>query len=378
MEPTIPTKTVQVAKMSRSPALIVKDMIRQNRNILQAKQRSKEVGKRYEDIRRYLVWLDTEAQMTPVLATSTNLQVALDRILKDEYEKDYRFPDDIVAKARELQDKFDSDNFGATAVIDDEPQASDSDEEPTSAVSTTASTTGRAAASTALPLSEELVDPSANDDMFAEGGIMHGLLLKKKKNGGNMYVLNPEVHHKSCKIFGNNGLRLGAWFPYQISALHHGAHGATTAGIAGDTLHGAYSIVVADSYHDLDKDEGDVLYYSAPNSHDNRDPDRVAAATTGCKALKASWARQQPIRVLRSGGSTKTKNRRLPVAGLRYDGLYRVVACNEKKNTRGGLYEQFRLQRVEGQSASLGWIRKNCPTKSQLADYSRMREKYSR
>ncbi|KAI0154122.1 PUA-like domain-containing protein [Xylariaceae sp. FL1272] len=379
------TKKVEVANMPPcSSPRIVPAMKSQNRNILLAKQRTDEVTqeltKRYQDARRYLVWLETEAQMTPALAASTQLQVALDRILLDKYKKEFRFPQDIVNKARELQEMYNSDNFGATAVIEEGPHGSDSDDEPTSAVSTTTTSTAARAAPSAMPLSQVLVDPSANDAMFAEGGIMHGLLIKQKKNGGNTYVLNPEVPHRSCKVFGHNGLQLGAWFPFQISALHHGAHGATTAGIAGDTVRGAYSIVVAGSYDDLDEDLGNTLYYSAPNSHENRDPQRVATPTTGSKALKASWAHRQSVRVLRSGGSEKAKNKngRLPKAGLRYDGLYMVVACNVKKNTRGGLYEQFRLERDPDQYPSLASIRETSPTQAQLADYSRMRERYAR
>lgn len=57
---------------------------------------------------------------------------------------------------------------------------------------------------------------------------------------------------RSAKVSGHNGLGVGAWFPTRLSALVNGAHGASQAGITGNTDHGAFSIVVATTYKEVD------------------------------------------------------------------------------------------------------------------------------
>ena len=56
----------------------------------------------------------------------------------------------------------------------------------------------------------------------------------------------------SAKVVGDNGLAVGDWFPYRICALRDGAHGESQAGISGDIDSGAYSIVVAGAYEEVD------------------------------------------------------------------------------------------------------------------------------
>ena len=125
----------------------------------------------------------------------------------------------------------------------------------------------------------------------------------------------------------------------QIVALVRGAHGMKVAGISGDAVLGAYSIVVSTSggYDELDRDEGRRLFYSGSGSHDNKDPDRPAPSTNNTKALKASLASGRPVRVLRAGNSMVTKNHHpwAPERGIRYDGLYRVIRMHTPLNARG-------------------------------------------
>jgi hypothetical protein len=103
---------------------------------------------------------------------------------------------------------------------------------------------------------------------------------------------------------------------------------------------GAYSIVVSSKYEDLDVDYGNILYYSGSDSHDNDNPDQPGPSSNGTKALTASWQNQNPVRVLRSGGSRVSNaggNNHLPSCGIRYDGLYRVTAVLHKINGKGKL-----------------------------------------
>lgn len=58
---------------------------------------------------------------------------------------------------------------------------------------------------------------------------------------------------------GDNGLVNGQWFPNFVAALRDGAHGNAYAGIHGRKNHGAFSVVVAGAYHDID--DGETVGY---------------------------------------------------------------------------------------------------------------------
>ncbi|KAK8107444.1 E3 ubiquitin-protein ligase UHRF1 [Apiospora kogelbergensis] len=201
--------------------------------------------------------------------------------------------------------------------------------------------------------------PSARDPIFGTDGIMNGVISTRNSAGRKVHMLNPLLTHKPSKEFGHNGLQVGQWFPLRLVALHHGAHGASQAGIYASITAGAYSIVAGNSaYHHLDQDEGNTLYYSTPRSHENTDPNNVAAPSSGTLALRASASSGRPVRVLRAaGGGT---NSWLPGCGIRYDGLYQVVAVRETKNVTGELYEQFKLVRLLESVNGKGGPEGNC------------------
>ncbi|KAI7546395.1 hypothetical protein KC331_g5650 [Hortaea werneckii] len=129
-------------------------------------------------------------------------------------------------------------------------------------------------------------------------------------------------------------------------ALFHGAHGHQQAGICGDEKSGAFSVVVSGQYELLDTDRGTYLYYSGSGSVDNTDPRQPAPSTTGTMTLHTSLGNGNPVRVLRSSTG---KSRYAPSFGMRYDGLYTVVSVSYPTNAKGGMYEQFKLERREGQ-----------------------------
>ena len=171
----------------------------------------------------------------------------------------------------------------------------------------------------------------------------------------------------------------------QICVLRDGAHGARIGGIAGKLDEGAWSIVVSGrqlqgqvyekladfstgSYSGLDKDEGDRLYYSGSDSHDNTDPrnPRISGKT---KTMQTSRQRGRLIRVIRSSGS---EWRNAPKEGLRYDGLYRITQENIRRNDKGGAYIRFTLERDPNQPE----IDQNRPTEAELRAFSRVRDYY--
>ncbi|KAI6830450.1 hypothetical protein KC332_g7297 [Hortaea werneckii] len=176
---------------------------------------------------------------------------------------------------------------------------------------------------------------------------MHGVASKYGQGGRKTYVLDPRYEKRDSRVIGSNNIKVGKWFPRQLVALFHGAHGHQQAGICGDEKSGAFSIVVSGQYELLDTDRGTYLYYSGSGSVDNTDPRQPAPSTTGTMALHTSLGNGNPVRVLRSSTG---KSRYAPSFGMRYDGLYTVVSVSYPTNSRGGMYEQFKLERNDGQT----------------------------
>ncbi|TGJ84874.1 hypothetical protein E0Z10_g3886 [Xylaria hypoxylon] len=301
---------------------------------------------RFVDAPLYLDWLDTNVQMTPRIHKLTGVELVLTSLIDPKNKA----PEDLVKKAEALLIKYKAENWGQDVVPDEDP-VGDSNAQPLSAGASTI---------------DEIQLPLANDPIFGVAGIMYGVIVDtsgKRKD----YRLRVDLARKSPKVYGHNDIALGSWFPLQINALFWGAHGARMGGIAGSVTTGAWSIVVSGTYEDLDTDKGMTIYYSGSNSHDNTNPRQAAPASQGTKALHASIATQNPVRVLRSGGSFSSRNQNpyLPSCGLRYDGLYRVVNFRQRLNKNGGLYDQFKLERLPGQTP-LSELQRSSPTTEQV------------
>ena len=140
-------------------------------------------------------------------------------------------------------------------------------------------------------------------------------------------------------------------------------------GISGSALVGTYSIVVSGMYDDLDKDEGDKIYYSGSNSHENTSAEPVTSNKT--KALERSIATRKPARVFRS---SQGKWKYSPGAGIRYDGLYTVVGVTIEKNGKGGSYKRFKLERLEEQDE----IQTDAPPQNLINQFERVKDGYTR
>jgi hypothetical protein len=140
-------------------------------------------------------------------------------------------------------------------------------------------------------------------------------------------------------------------------------------GISGSAVDGTYSIVVSGMYDDLDKDEGDYLFYSGSNSHDNTVPEPVTSNKT--KALERSITTMKPVRVFRSA---QGKWKHVPRAGLRYDGLYTVTSMSIEKNGKGGGYKRFKLERRDDQDD----IEISLPSQRLFDLFERVRDGYTR
>lgn len=206
---------------------------------------------RLEDTDALLSWLDTSVDMNPELKSKTNLLKLLELIYK---EPKIHFSENTRSKAKALVDRWSAENWGAPAAP--EPQIGGG------------SDTGEGINDNALE--EDVSGPSINrrpstirsgstrihypppaHAIWGQNGIFHGLAKKENLDTGTIStVLNDRLtsQKKDPKIYGHNGLKVGQWFPSQLSALVNGAVGASQAGISGHTANGAYSIVVSGAY----------------------------------------------------------------------------------------------------------------------------------
>lgn len=315
---------------------------------------------RADSVRAFLFYLEHEFRAAPQLKVNK-----IDKALKLIKDNPHVLPEDITAKGIELFDRFEAESWGESAEVHVD-EAGD-DEVPVSAGPAPGPSV-RGAGGDAMQGTSSIRLPPPNHPIWGLHGIMHGLALKH--GAKDSYIFDPRYinEKRNPKAIGANGLQPGAWWPLQRLALFHGAHGHAIAGISGNPEIGAYSIVVSGKpggYHDLDDDLGETIFYSADNSIDNTDRDRVVAISGRTRSLQTSLRTGQPVRVLRSSG---TRRAYAPLEGIRYDGLYTVVRQRERTNAKGGKYLQFELHRLGGQ-LSFAEIVKTTPTEQQLADY---------
>lgn len=189
--------------------------------------------------------------------------------------------------------------------------------------------------------------------------MMHNI----QRGKGTSRIIDPSLKRNHNR-FGNNGLEIGQWWPYRICALRDGAHGSAMGGIAGGSNDGAKSIVIGGEslfllitstasdqhtggYEGMDKDDGNIIYYSGSNSHANTDPN-APHISNGTKSLQRSMLDNRQIRVLRGASS---HSQYAPAVGIRYDGLYKIGTEEKRYNTNGGAYLRFKLVRQDGQPA---------------------------
>ena len=124
-------------------------------------------------------------------------------------------------------------------------------------------------------------------------------------------------------------------------ALHDaGVHRGTQQGIGG----GGESIVLSGGYVD-DLDEGDVIIYTGQGGRDPATGRQIRdqELTRGNLALVNHFRVGNPIRVCR-GASLDSAY--APVAGYRYDGLYRIDDCWTEHGADGYLVWRFRLVKI--------------------------------
>ncbi|KAM3417214.1 hypothetical protein BST61_g5474 [Cercospora zeina] len=309
--------------------------------------------------------------MTPHLKQSCVIDKIL-RLIHDDPR--YRFPQSYADRAKALNEHFEAINWGGLPDIEEDSSESDSSSSETATPAKRRKTSSTEAKRLKVTGGYRGIQPPADHPIWGKDGIMHGLALRLKSDGSFSKALNPlyENEKRDPKVHSHNGIEVGQWYPIRLAAVFAGAHGASQAGISGSNGTGAYSVVVSGLYEDLDKDEGDVVYYSGTAAHDNEDPNKPAESSTGTRILHASLRHQRPLRLLRT---SKAVLPWAPAEGIRYDGLYKVAALDTAWNKKGGAYERFKLVRQTGQ-IPLTECQKR-PTKEELRDFNRINHGYS-
>ena len=140
-------------------------------------------------------------------------------------------------------------------------------------------------------------------------------------------------------MFGHiEGITVGQIFSRRKEVAKAGIHKPLQSGIWG-AQEGAYSIVLSGGYED-DVDDLNYILYTGQGGQDKQRRKQIADQefTKGNKGLQLSCQYDLPVRVIRGH---QIKNG--PVAGYRYDGLYRVVNFERSIGRRGFYICRFHL-----------------------------------
>lgn len=288
--------------------------------------------------RQFFPYLRFDIRMTLDIKRYSKIDVRLQEVIQERR----LLPEDLVAAAELLYQKFESEGWGANMGI-------------RRAIVTEGG-------------------PPADHPIWGVNGIMHGARLvteAKKTTYGLDNRYRDEM--RNDRVYGDNGLTPGDWFPKMIVARFNGAHSGGLRGISGDPDRGAFSIVVSGQYEE-DLDEGEVLYYSGEAADKNENPHELIRRATN-DSLVESYGNRQPVRVLRSASKGERERHYAPACGVRYDGLYTVIAVQERHNAKGGLYQRFKLRRLGGQE-DLEDIAARSPSAEQRQNFHRLREGY--
>ncbi|KAF8628978.1 hypothetical protein AX15_003617 [Amanita polypyramis BW_CC] len=171
----------------------------------------------------------------------------------------------------------------------------------------------------------------------------------------------PNIFEEGNPNFGRvPGVGLFRTFGSRDELKRFNVHNQLTAGIAGNH-EGAYSIVLSSGYID-NEDNGDFISYTGTGGKGEDDFGHTQAHVRDQTfehrhnaALKKSADTGRPVRVIRGAN---TRSVYAPLAGYRYDGLYKVIRAYQMIGKGGFLVCKFDLRREPGQA--------NLPVKTEM------------
>ncbi|TLD18579.1 hypothetical protein PspLS_10235 [Pyricularia sp. CBS 133598] len=289
-----------------------------------------ELRRYYIDLKSFVAYLDT-IQITPAIKNNKELSLCRGLIMNTT-DRDV-MPGFIVDRFNSIWERW---TEQIQDFIDDDGDEEDNIHD---------------GGTTSQPELPKILYPPRDHPFYGVSGIMHGVLAGKPSSGARFrYTLDPRLAKKNAQVVGHNGLVPGDWFPKQLVALFKGAHGSSQGGIAGSKGQGAVSIIVGSAaYESVDKDCGDIIYYSGAQQLGARLPgDKSDSAST--KLLLESFSKGNLVRVIRKKNHL---SQHAPAEGLRYDGLYRITTWVERSEITTGRHRVllFKLVRDLGQNS---------------------------
>lgn len=330
----------------------------------------------HPDLLDYLIRLKSFIKYLQTVDMKPRIHEQLRSLPELMNDPDNKFPAFIIKNYNALEQRWKDMNYGKDDIDDD--SGSESQVENTGAREGNPLTRRRSGDDDLAGVTVEF--PRDDDPVWGLRGVMHGVLRTAAPRV--RYTLDPRFIHEKrpYHVFGHNGLKPGDWWPLQKVALYRGAHGSSMGGIAGRRGEGAHSIVVGSSqYDDLDRDEGNIIWYSGSHSHEHKDPVELYDSDATKLLLHSLERSDRPVRVLRK----KNDNHWAPQFGLRYDGLYGVVDCRVARNGLGGVYRQFKLERLpvhptrpDLNPCTLEEARDKMPNSRQAEIWARVQEGY--
>ncbi|KAJ0054451.1 hypothetical protein Pint_01292 [Pistacia integerrima] len=172
---------------------------------------------------------------------------------------------------------------------------------------------------------------------------------RAKKNGmanaasGKIFVTVPSDHFGPVLAENdperNQGVLVGESWESRLECRQWGMHFPPVAGIAGQSKHGAQSVVLSGGYED-DEDHGEWFLYTGSGGRDltgnkrtNKNQSFDQKFEKLNEALRVSCKKGYPVRVVRSHKEKRSSY--APEKGLRYDGIYRIEECWRKVGIQG-------------------------------------------
>lgn len=173
-------------------------------------------------------------------------EVKLADILKIVFDNDrFHFPNDLKQRARTLYEDFENNDWVA-----DGDDGGDAEQQPASLATTGHNGTHAPVATVHMYIRW----PPTDHPIWGTAGIMHGVCPKFGSRRDLVLDRRYLKEKRQALVFGHNGFNPGTWFPNQLVALFHGAHGASQAGISGNIVDGTYSVVVSNTYEAIDQE----------------------------------------------------------------------------------------------------------------------------
>ncbi|XP_074317137.1 E3 ubiquitin-protein ligase ORTHRUS 2-like [Silene latifolia] len=158
---------------------------------------------------------------------------------------------------------------------------------------------------------------------------------KANAKSGKIFVTIPPDHLGPITAeydpVRKTGVLVGDSWSDRLACRQWGAHFPHVSGIAGQSKHGAQSVVLSGGYED-DEDHGEWFIYTGSGGRDlsgnkrtNKEQSSDQKFTGANESLRLSCYKGYPVRVVRS--YKEKRSNYAPETGVRYDGIYRIEKC---------------------------------------------------